>query len=153
MSDLTLDISDTIALSDAVGKQQDCFLDYGDYVLYNDSNTFFETLLMQLSDSQVYSDFVAIQLNNGPLINSFSDTIIFSDLIETQLGIQNNLNFNDIFIFNDSILLDLGYTVINMNFSDSISFGDSGINGSLVVIDVKGELTDYFRRYLNDVIN
>lgn len=146
MSEVTLDLADTLNLSDATVLLMPCALDLGDYLLFQDSQNTFGDLRFQFTDSISLSDSVLTGLGNLNL--TISDVVALTDDLSLQLVGQLSLLISDSIVLSDAISPSLLNNLINLQFSDSISIGDT-----LATPAVQNTASTYYRRYLNDVIN
>lgn len=97
------------------------------------------------SDQLFLSDLVALILTGGA--TSLNDSVSLSDNINVQLESifePFNISITETFYFND--ILTVAEPSINL-FTESFFFQDNAI------VALETNLTDYLRRYLNDIIN
>lgn len=146
MSEIQITLSDSWSPSDGTSNLMIAQQNIGDYILYLDSLDTFKTFLLQLNDSFVPTDLLEVALLNTT--RNVSSTVLWSDQIQVQLtGNPAGISLNDTISFSDLLELLKENTVVNQTFSDTVVFGDS------INVFLTSELTNYFRRYLNDVIN
>jgi len=109
-------------------------------------------LTATISDTQTFTDSVATALF-GFITSNLNDTITFSELFESQLGLPLiNAVLSDTQTFNDFIEILVGNPLITNSFADTITLSDAivtslntVISGDFNRVDIKLKVTNFFQ--------
>lgn len=142
---MSLEVSDTLAIADAIIVNIGYLKEVADAITFSDTFNLGYSIGTAVGDALSFSDSISARFN---FLLNVSDALSFSDSVGMLFPYA--LSFEDAINFADAIATESGM-FLAVSSSQAANWNDA-VGAELLVQASKANLTNYIRRYLNDVM-